>query len=101
MIPIELLERCRGSKVLIIMGGNCEAEGVMVECDASCNILLKDASSYRTVPATEAGSGKKDTRERTGEYSLMLVPTHAVEMVVPGGSQGNIVSTLAEMPLTA
>ena len=99
MIPVELLERCRGARVLLLLVGNCEVEGTMTECDVSCNILLSDAASYRTLPAAKVGD--KDSRERTGEFSLLLVPSHSIEFVVPGGAQGSIVSTIATTSLTA
>lgn len=98
MIPIELLERCKGAKVLLVLNGNCEVEGTMTEIDASCNVLLRDASSYNTVPAAKLG--EKDRREKNGEYELMLVPCGAIEFVVPGGAQMNIVSTIADTKLT-
>jgi small nuclear ribonucleoprotein (snRNP)-like protein len=94
MIPTEILQRCKGVKVLCILNGNCEVEGIMVEFDSSSNIVLKDATSFRTVKATKLGD--KDTREMTAEFTLMFVPNHSIEFIIPGGAQpGQIVSTVA------
>ena len=93
MLPLEILEKCRGVRVLVILSGNIELEGILSELDTSCNLVLRDAASYRTVRAPSPG--QRDRRERTGEFSLLLVPCHAIEMIVPGGAQANIVSTIA------
>ena len=98
MIPTDLLERCRGVKILLVLIGNSEVEGIMVDFDSACNIVLRDATSFRTLKAAQPG--EKDSRETTGEFSSMFVPNHAVQFIVPGGAQpGQIVTTVAEKKL--
>jgi small nuclear ribonucleoprotein (snRNP)-like protein len=98
MIPQDILKRCIGAKVLCILNGNVEAEGVLVEADAASNLILRDATSFRTIPATK--SGEKDSREVTAEFSLMFVPNHSIEFIVPGGAKpGQIVTTVASKGL--
>ncbi len=98
MIPTEILQRCKGVKVLCILNGNCEVEGIMVEFDVSSNIVLKDAVSFRTIKATK--TGEKDMREMTAEFQLVFVPNHSIEFIIPGGAQpGQIVSSVASKGL--
>ena len=98
MIPTDLLERCRGVKLLLVLHGNSEVEGIMTDFDSASNIVLRDATSFRTLKAKQPG--EKDTRETTGEFTMMFVPNHSIQFVIPGGAQpGQIVTTVAEKKL--
>src|SRR3989338_8548355 len=98
MIPQDILEKCKNIKILCILNGDVEVEGVLIEFDSSSNLVLRDAKSFRTLKTTKQGG--KDSREETGEFTRMFVPNHSIEFIVPGGAQpGQILTTEASKKL--
>ncbi|KRX73556.1 U6 snRNA-associated Sm-like protein LSm5 [Trichinella sp. T6] len=75
LLPLELIDKCIGSKLWIVMKGNKELVGTLLGFDDYVNIVLEDVIEYETT--TE---GKRITRLD----QILLNGTH-IAMLIPGG----------------
>lgn len=76
-LPMELIDKCIGSTIQIIMKNEKEIEGTLVGFDDYLNMVLEDAVEYEQTP-----EGKKKTR-----LDEILLNGNNITLLVPGGSQ--------------
>ncbi|KAF9642265.1 Sm-like ribonucleoprotein, partial [Thelephora ganbajun] len=57
VLPLELIDRCIGSKIWVIMKNDREFSGTLLGFDDFVNMVLEDVTEYETTP-----QGKKTTK---------------------------------------
>ncbi|EFN52729.1 hypothetical protein CHLNCDRAFT_138271 [Chlorella variabilis] len=79
ILPSELIDRCVGSKVWVVMRGDKEIEGtlrrVAAGFDVFVNMVLEDVTEYEITP-----EGKKVTH-----LDQILLNGNNIAVLVPGG----------------
>mmetsp|Transcript_1366 Transcript_1366/g.4079 ORF Transcript_1366/g.4079 Transcript_1366/m.4079 type:complete len:88 (+) Transcript_1366:162-425(+) len=73
LLPLELIDKCIGSRIWVIMKGDKEVVGTLRGFDEFVNMVLDDVTEY---------SGAK--REKT-KLDQILLNGNNVAMMVPGG----------------
>mmetsp|Transcript_8146 Transcript_8146/g.12600 ORF Transcript_8146/g.12600 Transcript_8146/m.12600 type:complete len:148 (+) Transcript_8146:52-495(+) len=81
LLPLELIDKCIGSRLWIIMKGDKELVGVLRGFDDYVNIVLEDVTEYEITP-----SGKKISK-----LDSILLNGKNVCLLVPGGTPSDIV----------
>eukprot|EP00013_Stygamoeba_regulata_P002335 CAMPEP_0177629516 /NCGR_PEP_ID=MMETSP0447-20121125/710_1 /TAXON_ID=0 /ORGANISM="Stygamoeba regulata, Strain BSH-02190019" /LENGTH=107 /DNA_ID=CAMNT_0019130843 /DNA_START=43 /DNA_END=366 /DNA_ORIENTATION=- len=75
IMPLELVDKCIGEKLWIIMKGDKELVGTLRGFDDYVNMVLEDVTEYETTPDGIA----------TNELSTVLLNGNNIAMLVPGG----------------
>lgn len=75
LLPSELIDRCIGSKVWVIMKGDKEIVGTLRGFDVYVNMVLEDVQEIETTP-----EGKRITK-----LDQILLNGNNIAVLVPGG----------------
>lgn len=75
ILPSELIDRCVGSKIWVIMRGDKEIVGTLRGFDVFVNMVLEDVTEYEITP-----EGKKATH-----LKQILLNGNNIAVLVPGG----------------
>lgn len=75
LLPAELIDRCIGSKVWIIMNGDKELVGTLKGFDVFVNMVLEQVEAYETTP-----EGIRVTK-----LDQILLNGNNIAILVPGG----------------
>ncbi|CAK5096001.1 unnamed protein product [Meloidogyne enterolobii] len=76
LLPLELIDKCVGSRIWVIMKSEKEIVGTLIGFDDYVNMVLEDVVEYETTP-----EGKRVTKLDT----ILLNGNH-ITMLVPGGT---------------
>ncbi|CAI5474520.1 unnamed protein product [Closterium sp. Naga37s-1] len=76
LMPTELIDRCIGSKIWVIMKGDKELVGTLRGFDVFVNMVLEDVTEYEHTPE---GS-------RVTKLDQILLNGNNIAILVPGGS---------------
>ncbi|KAF8107256.1 hypothetical protein N665_0124s0050 [Sinapis alba] len=76
ILPSELIDRCIGSKIRVIMKGDKELVGVLKGFDVYVNMVLEDVTEYEI---TAEGS-------RVTKLDQILLNGNNIAILVPGGA---------------
>lgn len=74
-LPLELIDKCIGSRIHVIMKNEKEIVGTLVGFDDYVNMVLEDAVEYEVT-----ADGKKKTK-----LEEILLNGNNITMLVPGG----------------
>ena len=77
ILPLELIDKCIGSRIWVLMKGNKELVGVLRGFDDFVNMVLEDVTEYEILPTGE----RKET-----SVSQILLNGNNVCIMVPGGA---------------
>ncbi|OUM69373.1 hypothetical protein PIROE2DRAFT_2670 [Piromyces sp. E2] len=75
LLPLELIDKCIGSRIWVIMKGEREFVGTLSGFDDYVNMVLEDVTEYEDTP-----QGKKVTRQEQ-----ILLNGNNICMLIPGG----------------
>ncbi len=75
MLPLELIERCIGSRVWVIMKNDKELKGLLRGIDEFVNMVMDDVTEYETL----ADGTKKET-----SFKQILLNGNNIALLVPG-----------------
>ncbi|CAN8095592.1 unnamed protein product [Discula destructiva] len=70
--PLELVDKCVGSRIWVIMKGDREFCGTLLGFDDYVNIVLEDVTEF-------------DYAGNTGKLSKILLNGNNITMLIPGG----------------
>ncbi|KAF7785068.1 hypothetical protein Agabi119p4_1233 [Agaricus bisporus var. burnettii] len=76
ILPLELIDRCIGSKIWVVMKNDREFSGTLLGFDDFVNMVLEDVIEYETTP-----EGKKETK-----LSQTLLNGNNICMLIPGST---------------
>ncbi|KAF8807303.1 like-Sm ribonucleoprotein [Phlegmacium glaucopus] len=76
ILPLELIDKCIGSKIWVIMKSEREFTGTLLGFDDYVNIVLEDVTEYETTP-----QGVKKTK-----LAQTLLNGSNIAMLIPGSS---------------
>lgn len=74
ILPLELIDRCIGSRIWVIMKSDREFTGTLLGFDDFVNMVLEDVTEYETTP-----QGRKKTR-----LAQTLLNGNNICMLIPG-----------------
>ncbi|CAN0299344.1 unnamed protein product [Ectocarpus fasciculatus] len=77
LLPLELIDKCIGSRLWIIMKGDKELVGTLRGFDDYVNMVLDDVTEYEI---------DADGTKRRIQLDQILLNGNNVAMLVPGGS---------------
>lgn len=80
LLPSELVDRCVGSKIWILMKGDREIVGTLRGFDVYVNMVLEDVTEIENTP-----EGKKMTKLDT-----ILLNGNNIAVLVPGGKPDDL-----------
>jgi len=75
LLPLELVDKCIGSKIHIIMKNDKEIVGTLLGFDDFVNMVLEDVTEFESTP-----EGRGVTR-----IDRILLNGNNITMLVPGG----------------
>lgn len=75
LMPSELIDRCIGSKIWVVMKGDKELVGTLKGFDVFVNMVLEDVTEFEVTP-----EGKKETH-----LDQILLNGNNIAILVPGG----------------
>lgn len=75
LLPLELIDKCIGSRIHIIMKNDKEIVGTLLGFDDFVNMVLEDVTEYEVLP-----EGKRVTR-----LEQILLNGNNITMMIPGG----------------
>lgn len=75
LLPLELIDKCIGSRIHIIMKNDKEIVGTLLGFDEYVNMVLEDVTEYEVLP-----EGKRVTR-----LEQILLNGNNITMLIPGG----------------
>uniref|UniRef100_A0AC34FK98 U6 snRNA-associated Sm-like protein LSm5 n=2 Tax=Panagrolaimus TaxID=55784 RepID=A0AC34FK98_9BILA len=75
LMPLELVDKCIGSRIWVILKSEREIVGTLVGFDDFVNMVLEDVTEYETTP-----EGKRVTK-----LDQILLNGNHITMLVPGG----------------
>ncbi|KAI3431746.1 hypothetical protein D9Q98_004788 [Chlorella vulgaris] len=75
ILPSELIDRCVGSKVWVVLRGDKEIEGTLRGFDVFVNMVLEDVTEYEITP-----EGRK-----VNHLDQILLNGNNIAVLVPGG----------------
>ncbi|CAG5105067.1 unnamed protein product [Oikopleura dioica] len=75
LMPLELVDKCIGSRIHIIMRNDKEIVGTLLGFDEFVNMVLEDVTEYEAT-----SDGKKITK-----LEQILLNGNNITMLVPGG----------------
>ncbi|KAF3661873.1 U6 snRNA-associated Sm-like protein LSm5 [Capsicum chinense] len=76
LLPSELIDRCIGSKIWVIMKGDKELVGTLRGFDVYVNMVLEDVTEYEIT-----SEGRRITK-----LDQILLNGNNIAILVPGGS---------------
>ncbi|KAG7450621.1 Sm-like ribonucleoprotein [Guyanagaster necrorhizus] len=76
ILPLELIDRCIGSRIWVIMKSDREFSGILLGFDDFVNMVLEDVTEYETTL-----QGKKKTH-----LAQTLLNGNNICMLIPGSS---------------
>jgi U6 snRNA-associated Sm-like protein LSm5 len=76
LLPLELIDKCIGSEIYIIMKGDKELVGTLRGFDEYVNMVLEDVTEYELTP-----EGKRVTK-----LESILLNGNNIAVLVPGGA---------------
>lgn len=76
-LPMELIDKCIGSRIQVIMKNEKEIVGTLVGFDDYVNMVLQDAIEYESTT-----DGKKKTK-----LDEILLNGNNITMMLPGGGE--------------
>ncbi|PWN89847.1 Sm-like ribonucleo protein [Acaromyces ingoldii] len=76
ILPLELIDRCIGSSIWVVMKTNREFTGTLLGFDDFVNMVLEDVTEYETTPE---GKRKKTALSQT------LLNGNSICLLIPGG----------------
>ncbi|KAL9431267.1 sm-like protein LSM5 [Citrus sinensis] len=76
LLPSELIDRCIGSKIWVIMKGDKELVGTLKGFDVYVNMVLEDVTEYEIT-----AEGRRITK-----LDQILLNGNNIAILVPGGS---------------
>lgn len=79
VLPSELVERCVGSPLWVLMKSERELVGTLRGFDVYVNMVLEDVTEYETTA---------EGRRVTGRLDQILLNGNNIAMLVPGGGAG-------------
>ena len=78
-VPLELLEKCKGSLLHVeLKTGEMELTGTLMMFDEACNMLLKDVVYYRRDPITASIT-------EISKVPRVLLNSQHIGLMIPGG----------------
>ncbi|XP_064472292.1 U6 snRNA-associated Sm-like protein LSm5 [Ornithodoros turicata] len=80
LLPLELIDKCIGSKIHIIMKGDKEIVGTLLGFDDFVNMVLEDVTEYESTP-----EGRRITK-----LDQILLNGNNITMMVPGGDMRDV-----------
>ncbi|KAG8232820.1 hypothetical protein J437_LFUL014178 [Ladona fulva] len=80
ILPLELVDKCIGSRIHIVMKNDKEIVGTLLGFDDFVNILLEEVIEYETT-----AEGKRVTR-----HDQILLNGTNITMLIPGGDAPDI-----------
>ncbi|XP_074661827.1 U6 snRNA-associated Sm-like protein LSm5 [Tubulanus polymorphus] len=75
LLPLELVDKCIGSKIHIIMKNDKEITGILLGFDDYVNMVLEDVTEFESTP-----EGRLITK-----LDQILLNGNNITMLVPGG----------------
>uniref|UniRef100_A0A7E4ZX71 U6 snRNA-associated Sm-like protein LSm5 n=1 Tax=Panagrellus redivivus TaxID=6233 RepID=A0A7E4ZX71_PANRE len=75
LMPLELVDKCIGSKIWVILKNEREITGTLIGFDDFVNMVLEDVTEYETTP-----EGR-----RINKLDQILLNGNHITMLVPGG----------------
>ncbi|CAG8596131.1 10583_t:CDS:2 [Dentiscutata heterogama] len=75
LLPLELIDKCIGSKIWVIMKSEKEFTGTLLGFDDYVNMVLEDVTEYENTP-----EGRKTTH-----LEQILLNGNNITMLIPGG----------------
>ena len=76
VLPLELIDKCIGSTIWVVMRGDKELVGTLRGFDDFVNMVLEDVTEYEITP-----EGKRVTK-----LDQILLNGNNVALLVPGGN---------------
>jgi len=76
ILPLELIDRCIGSRIWVIMKSDREFTGTLLGFDDFVNMVLEDVTEFETTP-----KGKKTTK-----LAQTLLNGNNICMLIPGSA---------------
>ncbi|EMR08857.1 hypothetical protein PNEG_02643 [Pneumocystis murina B123] len=73
LLPLELVDKCVGSRIWIIMKGNTEFSGTLLGFDDYVNMVLEDVTEYNVSTGT------------LEKHKQLLLNGNGICMLIPGG----------------
>ena len=83
LMPLELIDKCIGSKIHIIMKNDKEIVGTLLGFDDFVNMVLEDVTEYEILPGSKIIT----------KLEQILLNGNNITMLVPGG-EGPVWSSL-------
>lgn len=80
LLPSELIDRCIGSKLWVVMKGDKEIIGTLRGFDVYVNMVLEDVTEIEVTP-----EGKKTTK-----LDQILLNGNNIAILVPGGKPDDV-----------
>lgn len=80
LLPLELIDKCIGSKIHIIMKNDEEIVGTLLGFDDFVNMVLEDVTEYESTP-----EGRRITK-----LDQILLNGNNITMMVPGGEMPDV-----------
>ncbi|KAF7840434.1 sm-like protein LSM5 [Senna tora] len=83
LLPSELIDRCIGSKIWVIMKGDKELVGTLKGFDVYVNMVLEDVTEYSSLvdECEITAEGRRITK-----LDQILLNGNNIAILVPGGS---------------
>ncbi|CAL1548198.1 unnamed protein product [Lymnaea stagnalis] len=75
LLPLELVDKCIGSRIHIIMKNDKEIVGILLGFDDFVNMVLEDVTEFESTP-----EGRRVTK-----LDKLLLNGNNITMLVPGG----------------
>ena len=75
LLPLELIDKCIGSKIHVIMKNDKEIVGTLLGFDDYVNMVLEDVTEYEVLP-----EGKRITK-----MDQILLNGNNITIMIPGG----------------
>jgi small nuclear ribonucleoprotein (snRNP)-like protein len=86
-VPLQLIEKSVGVKLMCLLDDGDEVEGTLSGHDSTCTVVLSDAQTFSVTrgPPASAGGAPEVTRTPSGRYSTLIVNSKHIRVLVPGG----------------
>lgn len=74
ILPLELIDRCIGSRITVILKNDREFTGTLLGFDDFVNMVLEDVTEVQTLPTGERVKSKLQTTLLNGNNICILLP---------------------------
>ncbi|KAL1643499.1 RNA-binding protein lsm5 [Diplodia intermedia] len=92
LLPLELIDKCVGSKIWVVMKGDKEFSGTLLGFDDYVNMVLEDVTElYAPLPVPPAAAAHvltppgSDYQGNQAKLSKILLNGNNICMLIPGG----------------